>query len=287
VSFGDRIKGWFSTHGPRPRDRYASNSVTVLSGLVLAVVGIGLFASIFELWPAVDRGQTAAETEIHASIFFGAYKASVTLSTGLILLAILAGALGAYIHTATSFVTYVGNRTLKASWLWWYALRLFIGAALALLLYFAFRGGIITGQDASEEINPYGIAAISGLAGLFSKQATDKLKEVFDVFFRTTEGGDATRSDKAEETRPVISRFEPGEIKVGELLELKILGQGFKSGASVLVDGQERSANFDSEQQLRIQLQTADTSTARSLLIKVKNPLPGEISEEKTLEVKA
>jgi hypothetical protein len=46
----------------------------------------------------------------------------------------------------------------------------------------------------------YGIAAISGLVGLFSKQATDKLREVFDTAFRVNKGGDSERADNLDST---------------------------------------------------------------------------------------
>ena len=49
-----------------------------------------------------------------------------------------AGALGSYIHLATSFVDYAGNRTLGQSWGWWYFLRPSIGAALALWSFTSF-----------------------------------------------------------------------------------------------------------------------------------------------------
>jgi hypothetical protein len=42
--------------------------------------------------------------------------------------------------------------------------------------------GASTGADG---LSPYGVAAIAGLAGLFSKQATDKLREVFENLFKT------------------------------------------------------------------------------------------------------
>src|SRR5436190_19019798 len=141
----DGVKRFFS-RVPRPSDRYAGTGVIVLSGVILAVLVVALFASIYNLWPAVERGKTAADTPLDVTLLFGLFKVKVTLSTGLILLALLAGALGAFIHTATSFVTYVGNRTFKLSWVWWYALRIFMGAALALVPYFVFRGRLIPGQ---------------------------------------------------------------------------------------------------------------------------------------------
>lgn len=65
-------------------------------------------------------------------------------------------------------------------------LRPFIGSALALLVYFAARGGLISGNAGAKDLSPYGIGALAALAGMFSKQATDKLREVFENLFKTT-----------------------------------------------------------------------------------------------------
>jgi len=277
-----RIGDWFRASEPQPGDRYASGAVTVLAGVVLAAVGLAIFAALFNLWPAVDRPPKTAATKRSVSLLFGAYTVKADLTTAFVLLALLTGSLGAYIHTATSFATFVGNRTLKASWLWWYALRIFIGAALALVIYFAFRGGLLTTQASTVQVNPYGVAAISGLAGLFNKQATDKLKEVFETLFRTgPEAGDAGRIDKADERRPVITRVEPGSIRIGEKPKVNLFGQKFEQGATVLVDGHTRPTEFVSDKQLTVQLEEADTSRAGSLEIIVKSPPPSELSSER------
>jgi hypothetical protein len=34
-------------------------------------------------------------------------------------------------------------------------------------------------------VNPYGMVALAGLVGMFTKQATDKLSEVFSTLFKT------------------------------------------------------------------------------------------------------
>ncbi len=126
----------------------------------------------------------------------------ITLSAEkrLILLVVIAGALGSYVHAATSFVDYVGNRAITLSWTWWYLLRPFIGMALALIFYVVIRGGFFSsGANTTQYVNEFGVIAIAALAGLFSKQATDKLREVFDTLFRT-EGKEAyKREDSLEE----------------------------------------------------------------------------------------
>lgn len=101
----------------------------------------------------------------------------------LIWLVVITSALGSYIHTVTSFTLYAGNQSLSPNWLAWYLLRPAISAALALIFYFALRAGLFSGAAADQTINPFGIAAISGMVGMFSKQATAKLSKIFDTLF--------------------------------------------------------------------------------------------------------
>ncbi|REJ85126.1 MAG: hypothetical protein DWQ36_14690 [Acidobacteria bacterium] len=112
--------------------------------------------------------------------------------SGMILIAVLAGAIGAFLHAAQSLISYAGNGDFKPSWTLWYVLRPAIGAVLGIFLYFVFRAGLLSAS--AGDVNPYGVVALALLGGLFSKQATDKLAEVFDQFFSNR--GDLEREDK-------------------------------------------------------------------------------------------
>ncbi|HLL76734.1 MAG TPA: IPT/TIG domain-containing protein [Pyrinomonadaceae bacterium] len=165
------------------------------------------------------------------------------LETRLILIVLLAGAIGSYIHAASSFVDYLGNRTLVSSWVWWYLLRPFIGMMLALLFYFVFRGGFITagvnqgGEGAASFINPFGIAAVAGLVGMFSKVAADKLNEVFTTLFRSKEG-DEKRGDKLyANLRPDIAGIAPAVGPAAGGTAVTIRGADFMEGAAVTFGG--------------------------------------------------
>jgi hypothetical protein len=59
-----------------------------------------------------------------------------------------------------------------------YILRPFLGPPVALIVYFAIRGGLLSAG--TDQINQFGMAALAGLTGLFSDSAIDKLKRVFD-----------------------------------------------------------------------------------------------------------
>ena len=65
-------------------------------------------------------------------------------------------------------------------------MRPFIGAFLALVLFFAIKASLLAlGVSTETTINTFTIAAVSALAGMFSKQATNKLSEVFDSVFKS------------------------------------------------------------------------------------------------------
>ena len=162
-----------------------------------------------------------------------------TLEERLILLVVVAGALGSYIHTATSYADFRGNRQFEPSWMLWYLLRPFIGTALALVVYFAIRGGmlsiILNGSEANDatKINPFGIAAIASLTGMFSKQAADKLAEVFTTLFKSQ--GDQSRRDPLAKTpAPTITEVDPPQGPLAGGTAVTIKGTGFASGATVV-----------------------------------------------------
>jgi hypothetical protein len=163
-----------------------------------------------------------------------------TLEERLVLLVVVAGALGSYIHSATSYADFRGNRQFGPSWLLWYILRPFIGVSLALVVYFAIRGGllsmVLSGDAATDatKINPFGIAAIAGLTGMFSKQAADKLAEVFSTLFKSQ--GDSSRKDSLT-PGPTLTGIDPSEGPVKGGTRLTITGTGFAIGAKVFVGG--------------------------------------------------
>jgi hypothetical protein len=172
-------------------------------------------------------------------------KFQPTLEVRLLLLVLLAGAIGSYIHASSSFVDYLGNRTLISSWVWWYLLRPFIGMMLALLFYFVFRGGFITagvnqgGEAAASFINPFGIAALAGLVGMFSKVASDKLNEVFLTLFAPKAGqGDAKRGDKLiASIAPVVTAIAPNVGPAMGGTPITITGTDFLANAAVKFGG--------------------------------------------------
>jgi hypothetical protein len=115
-------------------------------------VNIGLLVLLLLIWPGIEQ-------------VFPNLKAPEEIRY--LLIAAVAGALGAMVVTITSFADYVGNRALVRSGGWWYVVRPFIGMTLGVLVYFCIRGGILKAGSDLANLNPYSIAGLSGLAGCF------------------------------------------------------------------------------------------------------------------------
>jgi hypothetical protein len=149
-----------------------------------------------------DVEEKVNDTDVHTRLVD-----RINRELDLLLLVLLAGSLGSFLHLAQSYSEFVGNRTLKSSWAWWYSLGPFIGAGLALVFYAAIRGGVMavsTGSNAkASELNPFGLVSVAAMVGMFSKPATIKLGEVFDTLFK---------SDKAKESKdPVVDSSQTSQ----------------------------------------------------------------------------
>lgn len=103
----------------------------------------------------------------------------------ILLLVMIAGALGSFVHIATSFAEFVGDGEFRLAWIWWYLLKPFTSMALAAIFYLVLRGGLMAPEANGGAVNLYGVVAMAGMVGMFSKQATMKLAEVFDTLFRS------------------------------------------------------------------------------------------------------
>jgi hypothetical protein len=274
---GARAGRFFGASATQPSARYASTFGIAVGGAAFIAFGLAFFSALVSLWPVVEPTSQATK-KFAVTLGWGAYTAHVDKSTGLLLLALLMGAIGGYVHAATSFVSYIGNRQFKASWGWWYALRALIGAALALLAYVALRGGFLTGNSTTTtaNIDAYGVATVSGLVGLFSKQATDKLEEVFNTAFRTGAGiGDAQRKDSITPEAPTINALDPASFSIANPKPIAIKGAGFNKAAVVKLDGTQVPATRRSESQIDVGAVPPALALPGAVRVTVMNPDEG------------
>jgi hypothetical protein len=247
---------------------------------------------LIKIWPKVPHGRggggggaARAGNDKPVDLFWGLFEFNLLAETALIVVTAIMGGIGATVFIAVSFSDYVGNRRFAKSWIWFYLVRLFVGPALAVIFYFTLRGGFLATSSSGSDINPYGVAAMAGLVGLFSKQAGDKLRQVFDALFQVDPGhGDAARGDGVANPAPTIAGIEPPLTTSAETLTFTLRGTGFMEASTVSVGrsvaGEQptlvpRATTFVSETELQVTLLTEDVSEAGQLFISVTNPAPG------------
>lgn len=244
-----------------------------LLGLYLLGLFVLLFLAFISVWYTCDAVVTAGGPDKSCTLYLIDLPLPLSGTVALALLMALAGGLGSFVHAATSFASYAGNRRLDGKWGWWFVVRTPIAMVLALLFYFFLRAGFL---GTASEPNPYGFIATGALVGMFSKQAADKLKEVFDTLFRSR--GDEQRSGKLTAATPAITGASPKQIKVGEASpKVELAGSGFTAASALEVDGQRRAGKLDfvSAEKLVATLEAADVASARELKLAVVNPDPG------------
>jgi len=115
----------------------------------------------------------------------------------LLLLVMIAGAMGAYLRSTISLATSAERGRLPhPSWVLWCILQTYIGMILAIVFYFVIRGTTNSPQNSIQQLNIFLMVGIAGLVGLFSPQATDKLR----TFFESVSVGSHKESSSSEVT---------------------------------------------------------------------------------------
>jgi hypothetical protein len=152
---------------------------------------------------------------------------TIQFNTILLILVAAAGFLGNMIHVAGSFTAFVGLEKFKKSWLLWYFVKPFTASALAIVVYFTFRAGFLSTNDGGNNLNLFGIMAISAMSGLFTEVVTRKLRDVLDVVFKSN-----------STVVPVISGATPVTLKHSVANPITITGTNLdKVPLNITIDG--------------------------------------------------
>ena len=260
-----------------PRGLRASLRDIIALGIALMILFVFLLYSFLTLWPS-DLDEKTRGSVVEFVRWFGTSNGfNSTIDARLLLLVMVSGAIGSLIHAATSFADFVGNERLSANWIWWYILRPFIGMALAAIFYVTIRAGFLTSAGQPATINVYGITSMAGLVGMFAKQATDKLSEVFDTVFRTAPGGgDMQRKDSLDHPAPIIASIAPVTIApTNSPVTVTLRGSGFTADSVARVRDSDRPTTLVGPNQLKVVLPAADVATAGRVDLVVYTPPPG------------
>jgi len=152
----------------------------VLTVLYLILLSIILVIAIIQFWPASALTRSSADP-LDTSFLF--WIVSLSSEGRLLLVVVLAGALGGQVRSLRSLAWYVGNKQLKRSWLSQYILSPFVGAILAIVSYFIVRGGFCPANSTTQQTNIFGFAGLAALIGIASEPIALKLKQVANTLF--------------------------------------------------------------------------------------------------------
>ena len=213
--------------------------IAFITMIVIVAVAQWCVANLISIWPSVEAvameskrvdttlavtskepmTQTGASTSYTVRRFWkGGEKlwhspielhAPMTPDVRVLLLTLLAGAIGAAISSLTLLTGFVGNQTFKRRWLMWYLARLPIGAMLGLFVTLAIQGGLPIDTLTFDGANPFQICFLAGLAGLFSRAALDKLEDVFDTILKSERN-----KDRKDDLKPAEPEHDGGAASV-------------------------------------------------------------------------
>ena len=148
----------------------------------------------------------------------------------------LCGALGATLHAMSSLVAFAGNEKFADSWALWYLAQPLRGAILAAGFFWLLQGGLLGGIGGqAAPVNSLAMMGATFLVGLFSDPAIEKLREVFQVLFRTAGN---PRNNTLAGRKPTIAAVKFDPARPGTVL---IEGANFAASDTVAVDGSELS----------------------------------------------
>src|ERR1043165_1622854 len=251
-------------------------------GIGCLLIAVLLIYTLIASWPVVqvEKIDGIDVKSYKAWHFFFWTAESWDVDKRMLFTIVLAGAVGSLVHALTSFSDFVGNERFNANWVWWYVLRLPVGSALAIFFYFIIRGGLIVptlqggaGIDSTQAtlaLNAYSMAAFAALAGMFAKNASDKLAEVFDAVMSRKNPVD--RKDPLHDGAGGDLKTEPGMLTTWSPIMLAVLGKGFKKDLEVKINGVKRNTNSVADNRIEIAITATDVAKAGPLELSVKNP---------------
>ncbi|PPJ46202.1 hypothetical protein C0075_10910 [Rhizobium sp. KAs_5_22] len=220
-------------------------------GVYLLILPILLTCLLVAIWPSpfTPPGKTVPEIR-------SLWNFTDQVEVRLLMIVLVSGALGSAVSAARTYANFHGLGRYEPSWTWWYLMKVPIGMGLALFLYLVVRGGLFSASLSDsgavmDTANPFGFAALGALAGMFAKEASDKLEEIFKAVFRTAE--------KPPVARPKIDRLDPAAKKVHDPdLTLKVEGSGFDAKSTVKVGDKTRDSVFKNAGLLVVTLSSED-----------------------------
>lgn len=202
-------------------------------------------------------------------------KLAHTVNEGvLIFLIAILGAFGAILHAMVSLGVFVGNNAFEKEWNIWYIFRPVVGGLLALLVYFVLRAGFVNGIQGSSDI--YTMLGIASLVGMFSRQAQEKLGDIFNILFQSKKPEEYRGKLVQDNPVPKLESVTPEAIEIGtDDAPITITGSGFIRSSVVRINNQPVATEFSKKTELKAIVSDLDLYKTESLRVRVFNGAPG------------
>lgn len=169
-----------------------------LMAVYLILLSIILLVAIVQSWPSLVTPKGQVNPMLRTKFLFWTF--TISQEASLILIVVLAGALGGLVRSLRSLAWYAGNRELKKSWLLQYILSPFVGSTLAIVTYFVIRGGFVSAGSTIRQPSVYVYAGIASIVGIASEPVALKLKQVAESLFTKPGEGKDSKPQNVSET---------------------------------------------------------------------------------------
>ena len=126
----------------------------------------------------------------------------------------LGAGIGSTVATILAYLEHASEKKdFDTAYVPWYVARPLMGMMLGLIFYFLLRDGllaVVTNNSTPESLSEAGLTGIGALVGLFSKEAIEKLRELFNTLFSTRKNVEESiverlPADLKEKVRPFLA----------------------------------------------------------------------------------
>jgi hypothetical protein len=191
----------------------------------------------------------------------------------LLLLVVLAGALGGALHAMRSLFYFIGNRDLRVSWLPSYVAMPLTGAAVGTLFFLVFIAGFFMPQDGDSKAY-FLMVGVSALVGMFTPQAVEKLKSISEAILTNDKAGARSGDRGPKNAAPAalgILKVMPKSAPAAGGSTATVLGDGFKVDTTVTFDGIDAKVDDVDTKALQVTIPARPAGKGGPVDIEVKN----------------
>jgi|SRR6056297_40904 len=191
-----------SKHQPVSASAFPNAGTLLVAIVLVGLLFIYIWALLFVLAPP-DMDRT--DSELLITLANPNFRE--------LLVAFLAAGIGSTIATIYAYLRHACTlQDFDPAFIPWYFLRPLLGSLLGIVFYWLIRGGILAVLPPEQQGTPLdldvtGLAGVSALVGLFSRQAIEKLRELFHVIFVTQ--GSIPSSVRRKAESDLIDRLPP------------------------------------------------------------------------------